>query len=427
MKPYRDLNQTELLAEWQSVQKKYEAWKAKSLSLDMTRGKPGPDQLDICNDLLDLLTSESDLHSASGTDCRNYGILEGLPELRSLFGELFEVDASQVIIGGNSSLNMMYDTLAQGMTHGFGGEQPWLLQGNIKWICLTPGYDRHFGIAQHFGMELLSVPLNEEGPDMNMVRELVKDPSVKGMFCVPKYSNPSGIVYSDRVVREIAALTPAAKDFRIIWDNAYAIHGLKDGEDRLLSVYEECKKCGHEDMVFMFASTSKISFPGAGVAAMASSPANVKEILSRMTRQTIGYDKLNQLRHARAFSCKADLVAHMKRHAAILNPKFEAVLTTLEQQLGGLGVASWTNPNGGYFISMDVEPGLAKRVVALCAEAGLKLTPAGATYPYGKDPEDKNIRIAPSFPLVSDLRLAAELLTVAVRYAALERRISNNL
>lgn len=423
MKPYKEQSQAELTAEWESVRKEYEDWKSRGLHLDMARGKPGPEQTDLSNFLFDTLKSDGDFRDAAGTDCRNYGGLTGLAELRALFAAILGVDAEQVIIGGNSSLNLMFDVLAQGMFHGFSGCEPWAKQEKLRFLCLTPGYDRHFAIADYFGMELVAVPLGEEGPDMDRVRELVKDPAVKGMFCVPKYSNPTGIVYSDRVVKEIAALTPAAPDFRIIWDNAYAIHGFADRDDALLPIYPECEKCGHEDMVILFTSTSKITFPGAGVSALAASPANLKDLTRRLGVQTIGHDKLNQLRHARAFRTVGDLTAHMKRHAAILKPKFDTVLSVLDQTVAGLGIADWTNPTGGYFISLNVEPGCARRVVELCAEAGLKLTPAGATYPYGQDPEDKNIRIAPSYPGREELQKAAELLTVAIRYAALEKRI----
>ncbi len=424
MKSYHEMSRAELMKEFEAVAADYEGWKGRGLSLDMSRGKPGPDQMDVSNCLFDMIKSDGDFRNVSGIDCRNYGGLIGLIELRALFSEIMGVDSTQVMVGGNSSLNMMFDVISQGMTHGFSGCKPWLLQGKTKFICLTPGYDRHFAIAEYFGMELISVPLGEDGPDMELVEKYVADESVKGMFCVPKYSNPSGIVYSDDTVRRIAALQPAARDFRIIWDNAYAIHGFSDKEDELLSIYEECERCGHEDMVLIFASTSKISFPGAGVAALAASPANLAELQHRMSFQTIGPDKLNQLRHARAFKSMKELKEHMKRHAEILKPKFDTVLAVLDKRLSGLGIAEYTRPTGGYFISLYVAEGTAKRVVELCKNAGLILTPAGATYPYGVDPKDSNIRIAPSYPLVPELKSASELLSTVVKYATLEKLMS---
>ena len=421
MKQYLEMTAEELKAELEKVEKEYKEWKGRGLTLDMSRGKPGPDQMDVSNILFGMIKGDEDFRNASGIDCRNYGGLTGLIELRGLFAEIMGVDASQVMVGGNSSLNMMFDVIAQGMSHGFAGQKPWLLQGGTKMLCPVPGYDRHFAIADYFGMELIPIPMNEEGPDVEMIAEYVKDEKVKGMFCVPKYSNPGGIVYSDDVVRKIAALTPAAKDFRIIWDNAYAIHGFEDTEDHLLHIYDECKKLGHEDMVLIFTSTSKISFPGAGVAALAASPANLAELEHRMSFQTIGPDKLNQLRHARAFKTMDDLKAHMKRHAAILKPKFDTVTSILDKKVAGLGIAEWNHPRGGYFINLQVMNGCAKRVVALCKEAGMVLTSAGAPFPYGIDPDDSNIRIAPSYPLLPELKSATELLAVAIKYAALEK------
>ena len=427
MKPYGSYSPAELETEWQTVCARYDEWKQKGFKLDMSRGKPGPDQLVVSNMLFDMIKSDDDFKCEDGMDCRNYGGLAGLTELRRVFAALLDVPAELVMVGGNSSLNMMFDTMAQGMIHGFSGCKPWLLQEGRKWICLTPGYDRHFGIAEYFGMELINVPLRDDGPDMDMVRELVKDETVKGMFCIPKYSNPSGIVYSDEAVRAIAALEPAAKDFRIIWDNAYAVHGFCDKEDSLLSIYDECLKCGHEDMVFLFTSTSKISFPGAGVAALAASPRNLAELKRRMTLQTIGPDKLNQLRHARAFPTLQAVKEQMKRHAAVLKPKFDIVLDTFDRELAPIGVARWTRPTGGYFISLNVPDGCAKRVVELCKQAGMQLTPAGAPYPYGVDPDDTEIRVAPSYPLVPELQKASELLCVAVKLAALEKMLHKSL
>ncbi len=424
MRSYTQMNLCELSNEFETVKKDYLSWKNRGLSLDMSRGKPGPDQMDISNMLFDMIKSKGSFRNVSGIDCRNYGGLSGLIELRALFAEIMGVDPHQVMVGGNSSLNMMFDVISQGMTHGFSGCAPWLVQGGTKFICFTPGYDRHFAIAEYFGMELISIPLIDEGPDMEKLREAIKDEKVKGMFCVPKYSNPSGIIYSDRVVREIAAMTPAAKDFRIIWDDAYAIHGFGDNEEHLLGIYEECEKHSHEDMVIIFSSTSKISFPGAGVAALAASQSNLDELQRRMSYQTIGPDKLNQLRHARAFKNMKELKAHMRRHAEILKPKFETVLHVLDKRVANLGIAEYTRPTGGYFISLTVTDGTAKRVVELCKEAGLVLTAAGATHPHGIDPKDNNIRIAPSYPLIPELKSAAELLSVAIKYAALEKMLA---
>lgn len=424
MKSYITMTKEELQNEFEQVQRDYLSWKKRGLSLDMSRGKPGPDQMDVSNKLFDMIKNDGNFRNVSGIDCRNYGGLSGLIELRALFAEIMGVDPHQVMVGGNSSLNMMFDVISQGMTHGFAGCKPWLIQGGTKFICFTPGYDRHFAIAEYFGMELVSIPLTEEGPDMDMLREAVKDEKVKGMFCVPKYSNPSGIIYSDRVVKEIAALTPAAKDFRIIWDDAYAIHGFGDNDEKLLGIYEECVNCGHEDMVIIFSSTSKISFPGAGVAALAASPANLDELQHRMGYQTIGPDKLNQLRHARAFKNMDELKEHMRRHGEILKPKFDTVLRVLDKRVEGLEIASYTRPTGGYFIYLTMLEGTAKRTVELCKEAGLVLTPAGATHPHGINPLDNSIRIAPSYPLIPELKSAAELLAVAVKYAALEKMLS---
>ena len=370
--------------------------------------------------MFDLVGNDTGFKNISGIDCRNYGGLDGLQELKTLFGGILGMPDDQIIVGGNSSLNMMFDTIAQAMTHGMGGE-PWCKQGEIEFLCPVPGYDRHFAITEYFGIKLIPVPMTEEGPDMDVVETLVKDEKVKGIWCVPKYSNPEGITYSDRVVKRMAALKPAAGDFRIFWDNAYAVHELYEDGDRLLNIYNECVKAGNPDLPLIFTSTSKITFPGAGVAAQAASPNNVAMLKGRMKFQTIGPDKLNQLRHARLLHNLNDVKEHMKRHAAILRPKFEAVLSELEKQLKGTGIARWTNPKGGYFISLYVMNGCAKRVEELCANAGMILTPAGATYPYGKDPDDSNIRIAPSFPSVDEIATASIVLCVAVRYAVLEK------
>lgn len=423
MSNYLSLTKEALRDEFSKIKAQYEELKSAGLSLDMSRGKPGATQLDLSNCLTDMVTTKTDYKTKNGTDCRNYGGLDGIPEIKSLFSSLLGMDEKNIICGGNSSLNMMFDTITQGMVMGF-GETPWLLQGKIKFLCPAPGYDRHFGICEYFGIEMITVKYNADGPDMDAVEELVKDPAVKGMWCVPKYSNPLGLTYSDEVVKRIAALKPAAKDFRLMWDNAYIIHDLYNETEPLLNIYDECKKCGNEDMVFIFTSTSKVTFPGAGVAAEAASDNNIALLKKRMTIQTIGPDKMNHLAHARMFTSPDMVYAHMKKHAEILRPKFEACIDTFNEELSGLGIAEWTNPSGGYFISMDVLSGCAKRVAALCKEAGLVLTPAGATYPYGIDPEDSNLRIAPSFPTVEELEVAAKVLCVAVKYAALEKLMS---
>ncbi len=420
MPSYLNMSPAERLAELEKVKKEYSHLKGMGTSLDMTRGKPGFDQMDASSEIFNLVGNNTGYKNCEGTDCRNYGGLDGLIELKHLFSQIMGVDHTQIIVGGNSSLNMMFDTIAQAMTHGF-GEKPWLLQKNVKFICPSPGYDRHFSICEHFGIEMLPVKNTPFGPDMDAVEELIKDPSVKGMWCVPKYSNPEGITYSDDTVRRLAAMKPAASDFRIMWDNAYAIHDLYDDGDTLLNLYEECLKNGTEDNVIMFTSTSKITFPGAGVAAQAASPKNVEMLKKRMMYQTIGPDKLNQLRHARMFPNFDLLKSHMRNHADILRPKFEAVLTQFKEKLEGKDIARWTTPKGGYFISLNVLPGSAKQVEKLCAEAGLKLTSVGATFPYGNDPENSNIRIAPSYPSVEAVSKASEILCCAVKLAALQQ------
>lgn len=423
MPNYLSMSKSDLEKEFSEVKKQYDYLKATSTALDMTRGKPGFDQMDISHEFFDLVDKKSGFKNCEGTDCRNYGGLDGLIELKYLFSHIMGVDHTQIIVGGNSSLNMMFDTIAQAMTHGF-GDKPWLLQEEVKFLCPAPGYDRHFAICEHFGIKMIPINNTPAGPDMDQIEELIKDESVKGIWCVPKYSNPEGITYSDDTVRRLAAMKPAAKDFRIMWDNAYAIHDLYDDGDRLLNIYEECLKNGTEDNIIMFTSTSKISFPGAGVAAEAASPKNVEFIKKRMSFQTIGPDKLNQLRHARLFPNFDKLKEHMKRHALILRPKFEAVLCELNRQLNGTGIAEWTNPKGGYFISLNVLSGCAKRVEELCGKANLKLTSVGATFPYHNDPNNSNIRIAPSYPSVEEVKKASVILCSAIRYAVLEKLIS---
>ncbi len=417
---YNSLTSAELEQEYTSVKARYEEFKSRHISLDMSRGKPGPEQLDISGKIFDAVDNTSGFFNEAGIDCRNYGGLDGLSELKRLFSQLLGVDTTQVIVGGNSSLNMMFDTIAEAMTHGF-GNGPWLKQEGVKFLCPSPGYDRHFAICEYFGIEMITVANTKEGPDMDAVERLVKDPSVKGIWCVPKYSNPEGIVYSDETVRRIASLKPAASDFRVFWDNAYAIHGFNEQDEQLLNIYQECIKADNPNLVIQFTSTSKITFPGAGVAAQAAGPEDVERIKHRMSFQTIGPDKLNQLRHARNFKSVDDLTAHMKQHAAILKPKFEAVLERFELEFGDTEYVRWTKPNGGYFISLDLPEGCAKRTHTLCKEAGLVLTNAGATFPYGHDPKDSNLRIAPSYPDLAEITLAAELLCICVKLAILEK------
>lgn len=422
MSDYVSMDQGEIKQKLETLQEQYRAFQAQNLKLDMSRGKPGADQTDLSVEMLDVLNSRSDFKAENGLDTRNYGMFDGIPEMKTLFGEMLGVPASQVFVGGNSSLNLMFDTISCMMTHGIAGCEPWSKQGNVKFLCPVPGYDRHFGITEYFGVEMITVPMNQDGPIMDEVERLVQsDESIKGMWCVPKYSNPTGITYSDDTVRRIAALKPAARDFRVMWDNAYCVHDLTDTPDQLLNIMEECKQNGNEDLPILFCSTSKITFPGAGVAAMAASDANMATLKKRFTMQTIGFDKLNELRHARYFKNYEGFLKQMKLHRAILEPKFAAVLDMLEQQLGGKGVASWTKPNGGYFISVDVMDGCAKRVVELCKQAGVVLTPAGATYPYGRDPKDSNIRLAPTFPPVAELITAMKLFCLCVELAAAEK------
>lgn len=422
---YNEYSKEKLQEELEGLYKEYNKIKESGISLDMSRGKPGPDQLDLSMDMLDVFNSESDLKASNGFDCRNYGVLDGIPEAKKMMADIMECNPENVIIGGNASLNLMYDAISRAYTHGIMGETPWCKLDKVKWLCPVPGYDRHFGITEHFGIEMINIPLKEDGPDMDMIEELVsKDASIKGIWCVPKYENPTGLSYSDEVVKRMAALKPAAKDFRIFWDNAYAIHHLYDEEekqDTILNIIDECKKAGNEDMVYEFASTSKVTFPGSGIAAIASSVANVDEIKKRMSVQTIGFDKMNQLRHVKYFKNAEGVKKHMAKHAAKLRPKFEAVLKMLDAELDGYGIASWTKPNGGYFISFDVMEGCAKKVVNMCKEAGMVLTGAGAPFPYGIDPKDSNIRIAPSYPSPEELIDASKILIVCTKIAAIEK------
>ncbi|MCL2023372.1 MAG: aminotransferase class I/II-fold pyridoxal phosphate-dependent enzyme [Oscillospiraceae bacterium] len=399
----------------------YAMFQSRGLKLDMSRGKPCTEQLDICMELLDSELITEDVKDSSGFDCRNYGVPFGVPEARALFAELLGVSAENVVVFGNSSLNVMYDLISQFWTHGTGGSaKPWSQQRAVKFLCPVPGYDRHFAILQHFGIDMINVPMTEEGPDIAALTELVADPAVKGMFCVPKYSNPTGITFSDENLRAIAALSPAAQDFRVIWDNAYCVHDLRQQGENLLSILEEAKKTGHEDYFIEVVSTSKISFAGAGISAIAASKNNLAAIQGRIAMQTIGHDKINQLRHVRYFKNADGIRRHMQKHRAILEPKFDAVLHCLERNLAGLGIASWTKPAGGYFISFDVPKNCAKKVCEMCKDAGVVLTPAGATYPKGIDPNDSNLRIAPTFPPNDELETAAELLCLCTKIVALE-------
>ncbi len=426
MKPYCEYSLEELKEEYEAVRKRYREFQNMDLKLDMSRGKPCIDQLDLSMGIMDALNSRADLTCEDGTDCRNYGVLDGIYEAKVLIGDMMENNPDNIIIYGNSSLNVMYDTVARAMTHGIMGNTPWCKLDKVKFLCPVPGYDRHFAITEYFGIEMIPVPMTPEGPDMDMVEQLVSsDEAIKGIWCVPKYSNPQGYSYSDATVRRFARLKPKAKDFRIFWDNAYGIHHLYDEpQDYLIEILAECKRCGNPDMVYKFASTSKITFPGSGIAALATSANNLEDIKKQLQNQTIGHDKVNQLRHVRFFKDIHGMTEHMKKHAAILRPKFEAVEEILERELGGLGVGSWTKPNGGYFISFDAPEGCAKDIVRKAMGAGVKMTNAGATWPYGKDPRDSNIRIAPTYPPIGDLKTATELFTVCVRLVALKKMIA---
>ncbi len=423
---YLKCSAQELEQEYASLKKQYEDEKGKGLSLNMARGKPGKAQLDLSLGMLDVINSSSEFVGADGMDCRNYGILKGIDECRQLFAEILGVEKENVMVGGSSSLNMMFDTISCMMTKPIvEGCKPWYEVENRKFLCPVPGYDRHFGITGYYGFEMIPVPMTEDGPDMDMVEELVaSDDSIKGIWCVPKYSNPQGITYSDETVRRFAALKPAAKDFRIMWDNAYCIHDVTDTPDELLNIMDACKEAGNEDMPILFCSTSKITFPGAGVAAMAASENNMKVFTERYNYEVISYDKLNMLRHVKYFGNYQGVLDHMKKHKEVLQPKFEIVLNALETELAPTATAQWTKPNGGYFVSVDVLPGTAKRVVELCKEAGVVLTGAGATYPLGKDPKDSNIRIAPSFPPNSELEQAMEIFCICAKLAACEKLIN---
>ena len=423
MKDYREMSREELLALQKETQEKYEEAKAKGLKLDISRGKPSAEQLDLAEGMLTVIAKNEDCYSDAGEDCRNYGNPTGLHEAKELMAEIMGVTAEDVIVCGNASLTIMFNTVSRSFTHGVMGCTPWSKLDKVKFLCPVPGYDRHFGVTEYFGVEMVNVPMTPEGPDMDLVEKLVaEDESIKGIWCVPKYSNPQGYSYSDETVRRFARLKPAAPDFRIYWDNAYGVHHLYDhDQDHLIEILAECKRAGNPDLVYKFASTSKISFPGSGIAAIAASRNNLEDIERQLKNQTIGHDKVNQLRHVRFFKDIHGMVEHMRKHADIIRPKFEAVEEILERELGGLEIGTWTKPKGGYFISFDSLEGCAKDIVARCKKAGVVMTGAGATYPYGKDPHDSNIRIAPTYPPLGDLITATELFALCVKLTSVEK------
>ncbi len=416
------MTRDELLSLREKLVQQYEDKKKLGLVLNMARGKPSAAQLDDSMELLDVMDGRSDMLASDGTDIRNYGCLEGLPEARQLMAEMMGTKADNVYVFGNASLTIMYDTVSRSYTHGVCGSTPWCRLDKVKWLCPVPGYDRHFAITEHFGIEMINIPMSQDGPDMDLVEQYVNnDPAVKGIWCVPKYSNPQGVVYSDETIKRFAGLRPAAEDFRIYWDNAYVIHDLYEGQRDISDILSLCREAGNEDMVFEFASTSKVSFAGSGIAAMAASARNLEDLRKTMTIQTIGYDKVNQLRHVRYFKNLDGLKARMKKHADQMRPKFEATLEVLDRELSGLGIGTWIKPYGGYFISFDSMEGCAKRIVALCKDAGVVMTGAGATFPYGKDPKDSNIRIAPSFPTPEEMTQAAEIFALCVKLASVDK------
>lgn len=428
MKSYKELGPEELKELRKKLNQEYEEAKAKGLKLNMARGLPSAEQLDMEADFFHTLLPDSDFNSEAGIDCRNYGELVGIHEARKLMGDMMEISDDEVIVFGNSSLNVMYDTVARSMILGVCGSTPWCKLDKVKFLCPAPGYDRHFAITEQFGIEMITIPMKEDGPDMDLVEQYVNhDPAVKGIWCVPKYSNPQGITYSDDVVRRFANLNPAAEDFRIYWDNAYAIHHLyEEKQANLLEILSECKKAGNPDLVYKFCSTSKVTFPGSGIAALGASKKNLDYIKSVITIQTIGHDKLNQLRHVRYFKDINGMKEHMKKHAAIIRPKFEYLLATLEKELGGLEIGVWTKPIGGYFVSFDAMEGCAKEIVSKCKDAGVTLTGAGATYPYKKDPKDSNIRIAPTFPPLEELKQAIDIFVLCVKLVSVNKLLETN-
>ena len=425
---YDEMSREERQQELETLKKEYRKMQTLDLHLNMSRGKPCQEQLDLSMGMMDVLSSGSDLTCEDGTDCRNYGQLTGIEEARVLLGDMMENNPNDIIIYGNSSLNVMYDAVSRAYTHGILGNTPWCKLEKVKFLCPVPGYDRHFAITEYFGIEMIPVPMNNHGPEMAIVEKMVaEDEAIKGIWCVPKYSNPSGISYSDETVRRFARLKPAAKDFRIFWDNAYGMHHLYDDrQDYLIEILAECKRAGNPDLVYKFASTSKITFPGSGIAALATSPNNMEDIKKQLKHQTIGHDKVNQLRHVRFFGDIHGMVEQMRKHADILRPKFELVENTMEQELGDKGIGSWSTPLGGYFIGFESLPGCAKEIVARCKKAGVTMTPAGATWPYGRDPQDTSIRIAPTFPSLHDLEAASRLFCLCVKIVSLEKMLKEN-
>ncbi|MCI5494472.1 MAG: aminotransferase class I/II-fold pyridoxal phosphate-dependent enzyme [Lachnospiraceae bacterium] len=427
MQSYQQMSKEELCKIKEGLEKEYAKFQGMGLSLNMARGKPSAEQLDLTMPMLDTINSSSELVAEDGTDCRNYGGVDGLPEAKKLIADMVGSTPEHVIVYGNSSLNIMYDTVSRSFTHGVMGNTPWCKLDKVKFLCPVPGYDRHFGVTEYFGVEMVNVPMTAEGPDMDLVEKLVsEDESIKGIWCVPKYSNPQGVVYSDETVRRFAALKPAAKDFRIYWDNAYAVHHLfEDDQAEILDIITECEKAGNPDMVYEFCSTSKISFPGSGVAAVVTSEANVADIKKQMTNQTIGHDKINQLRHVRYFKNKDGIMQQMMKQAAIIRPKFELMLKKFDEELKGLEIGTWIEPKGGYFIGFDALEGCAKAIVAKCGEAGVAMTPAGAPFPYHNDPKDSVIRIAPTFPTLDELETATEIFILCVKLVSIDKILEN--
>ena len=421
MTAYPEMTAEERGAEYARLQKEFGDLKARGLSLNMARGKPGKAQLDLVSDIFGLMQKSED-YVSDGIDVRNYGEMTGLPAAKRLFADILGCKPEQVFVGGNASLQLMYDTISKAYTHGLlHSERPWCREEKVKWLCPAPGYDRHFKITESFGFELITIPMTENGPDMDAVEEAVKDPTVKGIWCVPKYSNPDGIIYSDETIRRMASLNPAASDFLIMWDNAYCIHEFEGDYVEFPDILSECEKAGHPDMVFEFASTSKVTLPGAGISCFATSEANMEYMKKLLTVQVISFDKVNQQRHVLYLKDKAHTLELMKKHAAIMGPKFRAVVDTLDKEIAPLNIATWRRPKGGYFVSLNAMPGTAKRTLALCKEAGVTMTNAGATFPYGKDPQDSNIRIAPSLPPVEELEQAIAVFCVCLKMAALEK------
>ncbi len=418
---YTEMTLQQRQQEYAAVKAAFEEQKALGLKLNMARGKPGTDQLDMVMDMLNILVTPED-YINEGIDSRNYGEVAGLPSARRLFAELLGCKAEQVFVGGNASLQLMYDAVSKAYTHGLlHSEKPWCKLEKVKWLCPAPGYDRHFKVSESFGMELITVPMTAEGPDMDMVERLIADDAVKGMWNVPKYSNPEGVIYSDETIRRLAAMKPAAPDFMLMWDNAYCIHEFEGEFVPFADIIGLCEQYGNADMVYEFASTSKVTFPGAGVGVMAASKANIDYFTKLISIQTIGFDKINQLRHVKYLKDKENTLALMRRHAEILGPKFRTVLDALDKQIAPLGIADYKRPRGGYFVSVDAMPGTARRALALCKEAGVVMTGAGATFPYGVDPNDSNIRIAPTLPPVAELEQAIAVLCNCLRMAALEK------